>query len=172
MDDIVFSLATQLGQRLVERRLMVATAESCTGGLVAGAMTDIAGSSAWFERGFVTYSNHAKVEMLGVDADTLETYGAVSEEVAREMAEGALFESRAQLAVSITGIAGPGGAVPGKPVGTVCFGWAEVENAVQSETMHFEGSRAQVRALSVRHALGGLLLRALAFPFGVDSEED
>jgi nicotinamide-nucleotide amidase len=124
-------------------------------------MTDIAGSSVWFERGFVTYSNHAKVEMLGVAPDLIETHGAVSEEVARAMAEGALLESRAQLAVSITGVAGPGGGTRDKPVGMVCFGWIEMEQAPQSETMHFAGDRARVREQAVQHALGGLLLRVL-----------
>jgi nicotinamide-nucleotide amidase len=159
MNNTIQSLASQLGRSLLERGLMVATAESCTGGLVAGALTDIAGSSAWFERGFVTYSNHAKMEMLGVAADTIESHGAVSEEVAREMAEGAILESRAQLAVAITGVAGPSGGTRDKPVGMVCFAWAEQGMSAQSETMHFDGDRARVREQSVRHALGGLLLR-------------
>jgi nicotinamide-nucleotide amidase len=159
MTDLIGSLATGVGQQLKQREMMVATAESCTGGLVAGALTDIAGSSAWFERGFVTYSNHAKIELLGVASDLIETYGAVSEDVARAMAEGALLESRAQVAVAITGIAGPGGGTRDKPVGTVCFAWAFMEQPVVSETMHFAGDRAGVREQSVRHALGGLLLR-------------
>lgn len=162
MNETIRSLAAQLGRQLVARNFMVTTAESCTGGLVSAAMTDIAGSSSWFERGFVTYSNHAKVEMLGIAPDLIENHGAVSEEVARAMAEGALLESRAQLAVAITGVAGPGGGTRDKPVGTVCFAWVEMEQPVQSETMHFDGDRAQVREQSVRHALGGLLLRALA----------
>ena len=162
MNDTIRSLASQVGTQLLARRLMVTTAESCTGGLVAAALTDIAGSSAWFERGFVTYSNHAKVEMLGVASDLIETHGAVSEEVARAMADGAVLESRAQVGVSITGIAGPGGGTRDKPVGTVCFGWVTMEEAPESETMHFAGERAQVREQSVRHALGGLLLRILA----------
>ena len=164
MNETIRSLASQLGQRLVERGLMVSTAESCTGGLVAGALTDIAGSSAWFERGFVTYSNHAKMEMLGVAADLIESHGAVSEEVARAMAEGALVESRAQLAVAVTGVAGPSGGTRDKPVGMVCFAWADEAMSVESETMHFKGDRAAVREQSVRHALGGLLLRAIASP--------
>ena len=159
MNDTIRSLAAQLGRQLVARNFMVTTAESCTGGLVSAAMTDIAGSSSWFERGFVTYSNHAKVEMLGIAADVIEHHGAVSEEVARAMAEGALLESRAQLAVAITGVAGPGGGTRDKPVGTVCFAWVVMDEAAQSETMHFDGDRAQVREQSVRHALGGLLLR-------------
>ena len=159
MSDVVASLASQVGRQLIERQLMVTTAESCTGGLVSAAFTDIAGSSAWFERGFVTYSNHAKIEMLGVAFDLIETHGAVSEEVARAMAEGALLESRAQVALSITGVAGPGGGTRDKPVGTVCFAWVVLEEVVQSETMHFGGGRPSVREQSVRHALGGLLLR-------------
>ncbi len=159
MTDIVAALASQVAQKLRDRGFMVTTAESCTGGLVAAAFTGIAGSSAWFERGFVTYSNHAKVEMLGVAADLIDTHGAVSEDVARAMAEGALLESRAQCAVAITGIAGPTGGTRDKPVGTVCFGWVVLEQLVQSETMHFDGDRASVREQSVRHALGGLLLR-------------
>jgi len=162
MTGLVNSLASQVGQQLIRRELMVATAESCTGGLVSSAFTDIAGSSAWFERGFVTYSNHAKIEMLGVPPDLIETHGAVSEEVARAMAEGALLESRAQVALSITGIAGPGGGTRDKPVGTVCFAWVVLEELVQSETMHFDGDRASVREQSVRHAIGGLLLRVIA----------
>lgn len=162
MNDTIRSLASQLGRQLLERRYMVTTAESCTGGLVAAALTDIAGSSAWFERGFVTYSNHAKVEMLGIPPELIEARGAVSEEVARAMAEGAVLESRAQVGVSITGVAGPGGGTRDKPVGTVCFAWVEMEHEAQSETMHFAGDRAEVREQSVRHALGGLLLRTLS----------
>ncbi len=158
MNPTIRSLAVQLGQQLAKRELMVATAESCTGGLVAGAITEVAGSSSWFERGYVTYSNHAKVEALDVAPDLIEQHGAVSEEVARAMAEGALVASRAQWAVSITGIAGPGGGTPGKPVGTVCFAFADA-SGVTSETMRFDGDRAQVREQSVAHALGGLLLR-------------
>jgi nicotinamide-nucleotide amidase len=157
--DVIAALALQVGQRLKARGMMLTTAESCTGGLVAGAMTDIAGSSAWFERGFVTYSNHAKMEMIGVASDLIETHGAVSEDVARAMAEGALLESRAQASLAITGIAGPGGGTRDKPVGTVCFAWCVLEETAHSETMHFAGDRASVREQSVRHALGGLLLR-------------
>lgn len=117
-------LAVQAGIALKEKSLMVATAESCTGGLVAAAITDVAGSSGWFERGFVTYSNEAKSTMLGVPAKLIRDYGAVSEEVAHAMAEGALLNSRAQVALSITGVAGPTGGTPEKPVGMVCFGWS------------------------------------------------
>ena len=135
--------------------LKIATAESCTGGLVAAALTDIAGSSDVFERGFVTYSNLAKTEMLGVAEATLEAHGAVSEAVAREMADGALRHSAADLAVSVTGIAGPGGATPGKPVGTVCFGWAAIDAAPVTETRQFPGDRAAVRRAAALHALRG-----------------
>ena len=138
----------------------IATAESCTGGLIAGALTDVAGSSDVFERGFVTYSNDAKVEMLGVSRDTLAAVGAVSEEVAREMAEGALRQSRATLAVSVTGIAGPGGS-EFKPEGRVCFGLAQAGKATVVETVEFGPlGRAGVRRATVEHALG-LLAGAL-----------
>lgn len=131
----------------------IATAESCTGGLIAGALTGVAGSSDVFERGFVTYSNDAKREMLGVRAATLESHGAVSEEVAREMAEGALRASRAQLAVAVTGIAGPGGS-EFKPEGRVCFGLAQAGRATLVETVEFGArGRAAVRQATVEHAL-------------------
>ncbi len=162
--DLIESLASQVGRQLVEREMMIACAESCTGGLAAGALTAIAGSSAWFERGFVTYSNHAKIEMLGVAPDLIEMHGAVSEEVARAMAEGALLESRAQVAFAITGVAGPGGGTRDKPVGTVCFGWIVMEQPSQSETVRFDGDRTAVRLQSVRHALGGMLLRVMGRP--------
>ena len=141
--------------------MMIATAESCTGGMVAAALTDIPGSSAVVERGFVTYTNTAKQEMLGVRADTLETYGAVSEEVAREMANGALQNSRAQLAVSITGIAGPGGSEH-KPEGRVCFGLAAQGQPTRTETVEFGAQgRDNVRRAARDHALT-LLRDALA----------
>lgn len=141
--------------------LMVATAESCTGGMVAAALTDVAGSSAVVERGFVTYSNTAKQQMLGVQPDTLEAHGAVSEEVAREMAEGALDHSEADVAVSITGIAGPGGSGH-KPEGRVCFGLARVGRVTQVETVEFGAlGRAEVRAQARDHALA-LLVKGLA----------
>ena len=140
--------------------LMVATAESCTGGMVAAALTDIAGSSAVVERGFVTYSNTAKQQMLGVRAETLEAHGAVSEEVAREMAEGALDHSQADVAVSITGIAGPGGSEH-KPEGRVCFGLARVGRVTQVKTVEFGAlGRAEVRIAARDHALA-LLLKGL-----------
>ena len=123
-DGEIVELAAELGRRLAARRAFVTAAESCTGGLVAGAITAIPGSSGWFQRGFVTYSNEAKTEMLGVPAETLARHGAVSEETARSMAEGALRTSRADYAVAITGVAGPDGGTAAKPVGMVCFGWA------------------------------------------------
>ncbi|MCR9147194.1 MAG: CinA family protein [Rhodobacteraceae bacterium] len=142
------------------RGVMIATAESCTGGMVSAALTDIAGSSAMFERGFVTYTNRAKTEMLGVSPDTLTAHGAVSEQVARDMAEGALARSGAALAVSITGIAGPGGSEH-KPEGRVCFGLARVGCPTSTETQDFGApGREHVRALARDHALG-LLLQAL-----------
>lgn len=135
----------------------IATAESCTGGLIAAACTAVAGSSDWFERGFVTYSNEAKSELLGVDAVLIQRVGAVSEEVARAMAEGALSHSRAQLAVAVTGIAGPGGATKGKPVGTVWLGLARRGGATHSELLQLGGDRAAVREQTVQHALARLL---------------
>ncbi len=146
--------ARPLVDALRARGLRCATAESCTGGGVAAAITDIAGSSEVFESGFVTYSNAAKVVLLGVDAAMLAVHGAVSEEVARAMAEGARARAGVDLAVSITGIAGPGGATPGKPVGTVWFGLAAAGAPTQAEVRHFHGDRAAVRRQSVHHALG------------------
>jgi len=152
--------AAALGDALRARGWMCATAESCTGGLVAGAITAVAGSSAWFERGFVTYSNEAKATMLLVPPATLEAHGAVSEPTARAMAVGALAQSRAHVAVAVTGIAGPGGAVPGKPVGTVCFAWAARDGAVRVETRLLPGDRTDVREASVAVALDGLIALA------------
>jgi nicotinamide-nucleotide amidase len=142
---------------LLRQHKLVATAESCTGGWLAKCLTDTAGSSGWFERGFVTYSNAAKQELLGVTGATLEAHGAVSEPTVLAMAQGALAHSRAQVAVAISGIAGPGGAVAGKPVGTVCFAWCEAGGRSRVETRRLAGDRNGVRAQSVRHALDGLL---------------
>jgi nicotinamide-nucleotide amidase len=150
-------LAIELGAALRARGWLCATAESCTGGLVAGAITDVAGSSEWFDRGYVTYSNEAKIAMLAVPPETLAVHGAVSEPTALAMAIGALVQSRAQAAVAITGIAGPGGAVPGKPVGTVCFAWAARDCEPRVETRQLPGDRAAVRAASVAIALRGLI---------------
>lgn len=151
------TLATLIGAKLRARRLMLTTAESCTGGWVAQAITAIAGSSDWFERGFVTYSNAAKMEMLRVKADTLRVHGAVSEETAREMATGALAHSRAQVAVAITGIAGPSGGSPEKPVGMVCFAWAVKGAKISAQTRQFKGDRESVRRQSVSVALHGVV---------------
>ena len=156
--DEIDALAAALGQAALRRRVRIATAESCTGGLVAAAITSVAGSSDWFDRGFVVYANAAKVEALGVSPATLERFGAVSTETALAMAQGALRRSEAQWSVSVTGIAGPGGGSPGKPVGTVCFAWAGPGTAEALRT-RLEGDRAQVREASVRIALQGLLDR-------------
>jgi nicotinamide-nucleotide amidase len=160
MTDDRLALAVALGAALRRRGLTVATAESCTGGLIAGAITDVAGSSAWFDRGFVTYSNEAKTEMLGVRPETLAAHGAVSEATAAEMAAGALTKSRADLAVAVTGIAGPDGGSAAKPVGSVCFGWARRDGAVDTRTWRFAGDRAAVRAATVDAALRGLIDRS------------
>lgn len=150
------TLATRAGRLLKRAKATLATAESCTGGWVAQAITAVAGSSEWFERGFVTYSNAAKQEMLGVSKKILKNHGAVSEETAREMALGALARSRASVSLAVTGVAGPGGGSAAKPVGTVCFAWAR-DGAVTSETRRFAGGRESVRRQSVAHALEGLL---------------
>jgi nicotinamide-nucleotide amidase len=148
----------QLATALVDRGWMLATAESCTGGLVAAACTELAGSSDWFERGFVTYSNEAKTELLGVDAALIASHGAVSEVVARAMAFGAVRHSRARVSVAVTGIAGPSGGSKDKPVGTVWFGFM-IDGRLTSEMKRFDGDRAAVRAATVAYALDGLLLR-------------
>jgi nicotinamide-nucleotide amidase len=145
-----------LGDALRARGTMLATAESCTGGLIAAACTAVAGSSDWFERGFVTYSNAAKTELLGVDEALIQTHGAVSAEVACAMAEGALAHSKAGIAVAVTGIAGPGGAVPGKPVGTVWFALARRDKAATAELLQLGGDRTAVREQTVAHALSRL----------------
>lgn len=154
------ALAADVGVLLQANGQRLATAESCTGGWVAQCLTSIAGSSDWFERGFVTYSNDAKQEMLGVARETLDRHGAVSVATAQAMAAGALQRSRADWAVAITGVAGPSGGSPEKPVGMVCFGWAGPGGIVDTDTRYFTGDRAQVRAQSVAHALRGVLQRA------------
>jgi len=145
-----------LARLLLEKKLKLVTAESCTGGLIAAACTDLAGSSAWFERGFVTYSNDAKAELLGVEERLLRRAGAVCEGVARAMVLGALSRSHAQVAVAVTGVAGPTGGSPAKPVGTVWFGFA-VPGKLVTEKCHFAGDRAAVRAATVQHAFARLL---------------
>ena len=155
-DSVVYQLAIRVGNKLRDGRLMLATAESCTGGMIATAITDISGSSGWFERGFVTYSNQAKSEMIGVPPELIEKHGAVSEPVARAMAEGALTNSRAQVSLAVTGVAGPGGGTPEKPVGMVSFGWSNrLHTSV--ETRVFKGDREQIRVQAAAHALRGLL---------------
>ena len=149
-------ISIAVGRGLKRAKARLVTAESCTGGWVAQAVTSIAGSSAWFERGFVTYSNAAKRELLGVKARTLRKHGAVSEETAREMARGALARSKGTLALAVTGIAGPGGGSPDKPVGMVCFAWAD-RKKLRSETRRFSGDRENVRRKSVVRALEGVL---------------
>src|SRR4051812_29760378 len=149
-------LARRLGRLLKKKRLMLVTAESCTGGWAAQAVTAIAGSSDWFDRGYVTYSNAAKRELLKVKSSTLERHGAVSEATAGEMARGALARSRASVSLSITGVAGPAGGSREKPVGTVCFAWARART-VRSETCHFKGNRESVRRQSVVRALQGVI---------------
>jgi nicotinamide-nucleotide amidase len=149
-------LTGQLAHLLPSRGLMVCTAESCTGGLIAAACTDRAGSSVWFERGFVSYSNAAKTDLLGVPADLIARHGAVSQEVARAMAAGALTHAQAQLAVAVTGVAGPGGGSADKPVGTVWLAWA-MGSQVRTERQHFEGDRSAVRQATVARALQGLI---------------
>lgn len=158
IDEDLFALATELGQAALAKGVLIATAESCTGGLIAGAITAVAGSSDWFERGFVTYSNAAKVEELGVSADAIDRFGAVSEPVALAMAQGALRASRAQWATAVTGIAGPTGGSAEKPVGTVCFGWAG-PSVNEAEQRLLAGDRATIRRQSVLLALQGLIDR-------------
>ncbi|MGH6635022.1 MAG: CinA family protein [Gammaproteobacteria bacterium] len=146
-------LAAGLGKRLKERGLKVATAESCTGGWLGQAITSVGGSSQWYERGFITYSNEAKQEMLGVRLETIAHHGAVSEQVTREMAEGALARSRAAIGIAVTGITGPEGGSREKPVGTVCFAWTRAGRLTLAETKRFAGDRAAIRSQSVAHAL-------------------
>ncbi len=150
-------LAVGLGERLSDLGRSVATVESCTGGGVARVITDIPGSSGWFERGFVTYSNDAKVEMVGVERALIESCGAVSAEVAAAMAEGGIRFSEADYCVAVTGVAGPDGGTADKPVGTVCFAWAGLDRDTRCERVRFDGGRRAVREQSVARALVGLL---------------
>ena len=156
IDDPSAGLTGQLAQLLQSRGLMLCTAESCTGGLIAAACTERAGSSLWFERGFVSYSNASKTDLLGVPPDLIARHGAVSQEVARAMAAGALAHARAELAVAVTGVAGPGGGSADKPVGTVWLAWA-LGSQVRTELRHFEGDRSAVRQATVARALQGLI---------------
>ncbi|MFC3459767.1 MULTISPECIES: CinA family protein [Massilia] len=156
MSNEIIELASKVGEALQAKRLVLVTAESCTGGGVSQAITEIAGSTGWFDCGFVTYSNNSKTELLDVPAALIAQFGSVSEEVAAAMAEGALSNSVADVALSTTGIAGPTGAVPGKPVGTVCFGWSRGGTSM-TERLVFQGDRHAVREQTVIHALRGLL---------------
>ena len=150
-------LAAQVGGLLKAHGLMLATAESCTGGGVAQAITDVAGSSGWFERGFIAYSNQAKQQMLGVSEATINQHGAVSEATVREMVAGALANSMAQVALAVSGIAGPDGGTPDKPVGTVWFAWGIKHGATHARRHQINGNRSEVRAQSVHIALQGVL---------------
>jgi len=153
----VKQLAAQVGAALKSHGMMLATAESCTGGGVATAVTEIAGSSAWFDRGFVTYSNQAKIDMLSVSSDTLARFGAVSEATARAMVEGALQHSQSHIAVAVSGIAGPGGGTADKPVGTVWFAWGVKDRETVARMQLLAGNRAEIRTQAVRIALQGVL---------------
>lgn len=160
MNSSITSLTQQLAQTLLTKGFKIALAESCTGGLLAAYLTSLAGSSSWFERGFVTYSNQAKEESIGVSQELIEQYGAVSEEVAKAMAEGALNHSLAQVSVAITGIAGPGGGSANKPVGMVCFAWGmRVDDQIQtrSQTKQFSGDRQSIREQACVYAIESLL---------------
>ncbi|MDQ8022892.1 MAG: nicotinamide-nucleotide amidase [Moraxellaceae bacterium] len=159
MNGELTTLARDVGEALLARGWRLVCAESCTGGLIAAAVTEIAGSSAWFERGFVTYANEAKVELLGVRADTLAQHGAVSEACVHEMVLGALSRSHADVAIAVSGVAGPSGGSAEKPVGTVVIGWADIVGGVSVARFHFDGDRAVVREQAVRYALQGLLKR-------------
>ena len=149
-------LTKTLAEILLSRNWTVSLAESCTGGLVSATLTELAGSSEWFERGYITYSNEAKTECLDVPAQIIESHGAVSEPVAKAMAEGARINSGSDVAISVTGIAGPSGGTAEKPVGTVCFGWA-TENQTLTKTMHFDGERQAVRQQATEFALTELI---------------
>ncbi len=151
-------VCTQLAERLLRLKWTLATAESCSGGMIASRCTDLAGSSAWFDRGFVTYSNAAKVQMLGVSEKLIDVHGAVSEPVARAMALGAAYQAQASVSVAVTGIAGPAGGSPDKPVGTVWLAWC-IAGRVSTERQRFAGDRHQIREVTTRHALQGLLER-------------
>lgn len=156
-DEELLRLARELGDKLLARGWMLATAESCTGGWVGQLLTALPGSSHWYERGFITYANAAKTEMLGVPAGLIEAHGAVSEEIAAAMAAGALKHSHAQATLAISGIAGPGGGSPQKPVGLVCYGWALKDGTLMSSTCRLDGDREEIRSRAVAAALRGLI---------------
>ena len=156
-DQALFDLAARVGESLTQRGWMLVTAESCTGGWVGQAVTAVAGSSIWYDRGFITYSNRSKCEMLGVQPALLDQFGAVSPQTAQAMVTGALSRSHAQIGLAITGIAGPAGGTAEKPVGMVCFAWASKDGSVQHETHHFKGNRESIRRSAVTTALRGIL---------------
>ena len=164
MDAELTALSLAIGQAAMTRIATIATAESCTGGWAAQVITHTAGSSAWFDCGFVTYSNAAKSDMLGVQDQTLATHGAVSEATAREMALGALMHSSASHALAVTGIAGPTGGSAAKPIGTICFAWCCAGQPPSAETLCFSGDREAIRRQAVIHALNGLLARLVESP--------
>lgn len=153
MDNELFQLAEKCGHQLTAQCLKIATAESCTGGLIAKTMTDVPGSSGWFERGYVTYSNLAKIQNLGVNPDTVDQFGAVSAEIAEQMAVGLLLNSAADWAISVTGIAGPDGGSELKPVGTVYVTWSGKSGFKQTERLQLEGHRQQIRLETTRYVL-------------------
>ncbi len=157
MDAELYELSGRVGDALKARKLMMAAAESCTGGWIGQAVTMVPGSSKWFDRGFVTYTNEAKQDMLGVSVETLQEFGAVSEQTVREMVAGALTRSRAQVAVAVSGIAGPDGGSPAKPVGTVLLAWGEKGGGIKAQSIRFQGDRDAVRRQTVVAALEGLL---------------
>jgi len=158
MDEDIYELAERVGETLKAHKFMMATAESCTGGWIGQAVTMVPGSSAWFDRGFITYTNDAKQDMLGVRHATLSQFGAVSEQTVLEMVAGALARSRAQVAVAVSGIAGPDGGSLSKPVGTVVLAWGQKGASTRAQAMHFPGDRDAVRRQSVISALDGILL--------------
>lgn len=166
MDQALFDLAVRVGEALARRGLMLVAAESCTGGWVGQCVTMVSGSSAWFERGFVTYTNVAKMEMLGVQQSTLDAHGAVSEQTVREMVAGALARSHGQVAIAVSGVAGPTGGTVAKPVGTVCIGWGIRGGPTRSAMLHFDGDRDAVRRASVVAGLQGVLDLIAALPPG------
>ncbi len=159
MDAQLNELSKRVGEALKHQEITLTTAESCTGGWISQVVTHTSGSSAWFERGFVTYANAAKVEMLGVNPETIATYGAVSPETVAEMAAGALINSNAMISLAVSGVAGPSGGSPDKPVGTVCFAWCKLGDEPQTERHHFAGDREAIRQQAVVCALEGLLAR-------------
>ena len=169
-DPILYDLAERVGRALQSRGLMLTTAESCTGGWIAEAVTMVPGSSAWFDRGFVTYTYASKREMLGVSARTLETQGAVSERCVREMVEGAIRKSDAQVGIAVSGTAGPSGGTAEKPVGTVCFAWGAKDGTIWTEVQHLSGDRDAVRRQSVVNALEGVLAIVEALPENGDAD--